>query len=113
MDIIFKTKRLEKIINDDRKRQKEYGKKRSDKLRQRLNELTSADTLEDVRYLPGHYHELVANRKGQWGCDLDQPYRLIFTPQEMPIPTDNDGKYIWLEITGIEVVEIDNYHKEK
>jgi len=113
MNIIFKTKKLGKIVNDDRKRQKEFGKKRSDKLRQRLNELISAETLEDVRYLPGHYHELTANRKGQWACDLDQPYRLIFTPQERPIPTDDDGKYIWMEIIGVEIIEIDNYHKEK
>lgn len=41
-----------------------------------------ADTLEDVRYLPGHYHELTESRKEQWACDLDQPYRLIFEPHK-------------------------------
>jgi proteic killer suppression protein len=38
---------------------------------------------------------------------------LVFTPHEDPIPTDADGKYIWLEITGVEVIEIIDYHKEK
>ena len=72
--------------------------------------MRAADTLEDVRYLPGNYHELTADRKGQWACDLDQPYRLIFQPHENPIPEDENGKYIWIEITGVEILEITNYH---
>lgn len=79
---------------------------------QRLSDLDAALTLEDVRYLPGHYHELVENRKGQWACDLDQPYRLIFKPHEDPIPTDVNGKYIWIEIKGVEIIEIINYHSK-
>ena len=75
-----------------------------------IGDLIDAETLEDLRYVPGNYHELVENRKGQWACDLDQPYRLIFEPHENPIPTDKDGKYIWAEIKGIEVVEIEDYH---
>ncbi len=44
------------------------------------------------------------------GLDLDQPNRLIFEPHEDPIPTDGAGKYIWLEIKGVEIIEITNYH---
>lgn len=69
-----------------------------------------ANTLEDVRNVPGRFHELVDNRKGQWACDLDQPYRLIFIPHEDPIPTDENGKYIWIEINGVELIEVTNYH---
>jgi proteic killer suppression protein len=63
--------------------------------------------------VPGNYHELTNIRKGLWACDLDQPYRLVFTAYEKPIPMNEDGKYIWLEITGVELIEIINYHKEK
>ena len=91
---------------------KEFGQKRADLFLQRLSDLNVALTLEDVRYLPGHYHELVGNRKGQWACDLDQPYRLIFEPHEDPIPTDVNGKYIWIEIKGVEIIEITNYHSK-
>lgn len=76
----------------------------------RIDDLYNAQTLEDVRYLPGNYHELKGDRKGEWACDLDQPYRLIFQPLEDPIPTDKDGKYIWVEIKGVEIIEIANYH---
>lgn len=41
---------------------------------------------------------------------LDQPYRLIFEPHEDPIPIDDNGKYIWIEIKGVEIKEITNYH---
>ena len=72
-----------------------------------------AITLEDTRNLPGNFHELSGNRKGEWACDLDQPYRLVFTPHESPIPLNNHGQFLWNEIKGVEIVEITNYHKEK
>jgi len=112
MNITFSNKKLEKLANDDRKMLKELGKQRADKFRLRLYQLSKAINLEDVRHLPGKYHELTGDRKGQWACDLDQPYRLIFEPHEKPIPTDPDSKYIWFEIKGVEIIEITNYHKE-
>jgi len=112
LEISFSDSTLEKLANDDRKMLKALGSVRAKKFRVRLNQLAQADTLEDVRNLPGNYHELTGDRKGQWACDLDQPYRLVFTPQERPIPTNESGQYVWLEITGVEVSEIVNYHKE-
>lgn len=113
MEITFTDKKLEKLANDDRKLVKEFGKLRAEKIKARLAQLRFAATLEDVRNLPGNYHELTSNRKGQWACDLDQPYRLVFTPHENPIPSNKHGQYIWLEITGVEIIEVVNYHKEK
>ncbi len=113
MKITFADTKLGKLVNDNRKMLKEFGKLRATILIRRLTQLEDAANLEEVRNLPGNYHELRNNRKGQWGCDLDQPYRLVFTPHENPIPTNAEGQYIWLEITGIEVIEIINYHKEK
>ncbi len=110
MDITFKKKKLEKIALNERKCLKELGTVQGKIFLQRISDLYSAETLEDTRNLPGHYHELVGDRKGQWACDLDQPYRLVFEPHEDPIPTDEDGKYIWIEIKGIEIIEITNYH---
>lgn len=113
MEITFTDKKFEKLANDDRKLVKEFGKLRADKIKARLAQLRFATTLEEVRNLPGNYHELTNNRKGQWACDLDQPYRLVFTPHENPIPTNEHGQYVWMEITGVEVIEVVNYHKEK
>lgn len=110
MDISFSDRTLKKVVNDDRKLIKKYGQKRANLIRRRLDSLHAAETLEDVRHVPGRFHELTGDRKGQWACDLDQPYRLIFVPHEDPIPTDEDGKYIWIEIKGVDVTEITDYH---
>ncbi len=110
MDITFDDNELEKLANDFKKCQKEMGPSRAKLYNKRLGDLRNALTLEDVRHLPGHYHELTGDRKGQWACDLGQPYRLVFEPHEQPIPTDEDGKYIWFEIKGVEIIEITNYH---
>lgn len=113
MRITFTERKLASLVNDDRKMQKELGKKRAAILRRRLTQLEDAVTLEDVRMLPGNYHELKNNRKGEWACDLDQPYRLVFTPHEHPIPSNESGQYIWIEIKSVEIIEIINYHNEK
>lgn len=110
MDISFSKKKLEKCANNDRLAQKEMGKRRAELYKQRLDDIDALDNLEETRHLPGRYHELTGNRKGQWACDLDHPYRLIFEPQEDPIPTKEDGGYSWVEIKGVEIIEIADYH---
>jgi toxin HigB-1 len=113
LNITFRDKKLRELANNDRKAVKELGKIRAERFRLRLYHLYKAETLEDVRNQPGNYHELTGNRKGQWACDLDHPYRLIFEPHEKPIPAKDSGTYVWLEIKGVELIEITNYHKEK
>ena len=51
MDIIFTSKKFEKLANDDRNLVKEFGKLRADKIKKRLTQLRFASTLEDVRNL--------------------------------------------------------------
>ena len=110
MKITFADKKLEKLAADYNKCRKKLGDLRAKLLITRINALLDATTLEDVRYLPGRFHELTGDRKGQWSCDLDQPYRLVFTPHENPIPANNDGQYIWLAIIGVEIIEMVDYH---
>ena len=110
MKITFKTNKLRKIANNPERCIKEYGKICGKKLLRRLTDLRDAITLEDVRYLPGRYHELKGDKKGQWACDLEHPCRLIFEPHEDPIPTNEDGQYLWMKILGVEIIEIVDYH---
>ena len=110
MEITFKSKKLEKLANDYCRCQKELGQIRARLFNKRLGDLRNADNLEMLRNLPGNYHELVGDRKGQWACDLDQPHRLVFEPHEKPIPADEHGRYIWFEIKGVEVIELKDYH---
>lgn len=108
--ITFRDKRLEKLANNQRAMVRALGTIRAKKFRLRLQQLKFSDNLEEVRFMSGNCHELKGDRKGQWACDLDQPYRLIFAPLEVPIPTNVAGQYIWIEILGLEIIEITNYH---
>lgn len=110
MEITSGNKDLKDFIDDEAKALKKLGQTRAKQFRKRVAQLQLADNLEELRAAIGHYHELTGDRKGQWACDLDQPYRLIFEPHEKPIPTDDNGKYIWVEIKGVELMEITNYH---
>ena len=110
MEISFKNRDLKKYANNDRFAVRKLGDRRAKLFKARLDDLHAASSLEDVRNLPGRYHELTGNRKGQWACDLDQPYRLIFKPHESPISENESGQYLWIEIKGIEIIEITDYH---
>lgn len=110
MDVTYRNNKLRKYAEDERYSVQKLGPLRSELYLKRIGDLLAAETLEDTRNLSGNYHDLVQNRKGQWACDLDQPYRLIFEPHEDPIPTNADGQYIWLEIKGVEIIEIEDYH---
>ena len=110
MEVTFKEKKLKKMADNYSKSLKDLGTNRAKLFHKRLNDLYNAETLEDVRNLPGNYHELANDRKEQWACSLDNPYRLVVEPHEEPIPTDKDGKYIWIEIKGVEIIEIVDYH---
>lgn len=113
MDIKFKSNKFKKYANNDSLANRKLGTIRAKLYKARLDDLHDAESLEELKHVPGNYHELIQDRKGQWACDLDQPYRLIFVPQENPIPIDEDGKYIWIEIKGVEIIEVINYHKER
>lgn len=110
MEITFRNNNLKKCANNDRVGIKNLGAERFKKYKKRLDQLRASNTLEDLRQQPGRFHELTQNKKGKWACDLDHPYRLIFEPLENPIPTDNDGKYLWIEIKGVEIIDIEDYH---
>ncbi len=109
MKISFADRKLEKLSRDYNMCRHKMGSIRAKLFMKRLNMLNDIRTLEDARHLPGNFHELTGDRKGQWACNLDQPYRLVFTPREDPVPT----KEARVKIQGIAVIEIINYHKEK
>lgn len=111
MDIIFSSNKLEKYAHDYELAKRKLGEPMAKKFKQRLDDLWAAPNLEVVKHLPGRFHELSSNLKGHWACDLEHPQRLLFKPQNEPIPINDAGQYIWEEIKGIEIIEILDYHK--
>lgn len=75
----------------------------------RMEQLRAAETLADMRALPGHCHELTADRKGQLAVRLAGPHRLVFQPRE-PAPRAVDGGLDWARVTAVVVLDIVDYH---
>lgn len=73
--------------------------------------LVAASNLEVLRNAPGRFHELRADRPGQFAADLDGPYRLIFEPvlsaEEKVAHADG---FVWSKITHVSIVAIEDYH---
>ena len=107
MQVVFADKELARCAGDKAYAVRKMGQRRADAYLERINDLHGAVVLEDLKSLPGRYHELIGNRAGQWACDLDHPYRLIFKPV-----MNSDGNIIGLVVENtVSILEIVDYHK--
>lgn len=111
MDILFKTTRLQSDCNDSKRAVKAYGADVAKRLRQRLDELRAAATLDVMWTLPqARCEELKADRKGQLSVRLPGALRLIFEPAHDPVPKRGDGGLDRAQVTAIRILEIEDYH---
>lgn len=70
----FKNKLLESLLNGDI----QATTKEDKKIRKRLDAISSASKLEDIR-LPGYdLHELKGNKKGIWSIKITGNWRITF-----------------------------------
>lgn len=104
MKVCFADGDLECYATDERAALKALGKVRANLYARRLFSLRSASNFEVLKRFPGNFHELLGNRKGQWACNLDQPYRLISKGAEP------DEAVVWSTVTEATVLEIVDYH---
>ena len=110
MDISYANSRIQKICTNDRIARKELGKDGAEVLRNRLDQMSDAKNLEDLRFDPGDWHELTGDRKGQLACRLRGLYRLVFAPANDPRPVKPDGGLDWSQVTAVVNLEIVDYH---
>lgn len=103
MDIYFANKKIETICSSPKKAIKKYGSRNADILFRRLSQMMAAENLDELQRLPGHYHILTGNRRGEWACTIEKGLRLIFKVNE-------DGSIPLLEITEVTIVELKDYH---
>jgi len=114
LDISFKSNKLMKEFNEERRLKKAHGDLRAAKIKIRMKALRAASTLYDFwpPYKgPERCHELTGDRKGQLSVDLDHPYRLIFEPSNEPVPLKSDGGLDWNQVTEIIIIGIEDTHE--
>jgi plasmid maintenance system killer protein len=87
----------------------ECGAVRAKKIQTRIKNLRAAETLADMRTLPGRCHELTGDRAGQLSLDLDHPYRLLFRPAEETEPRPGGG-LDWSKVTAVVIMSITDTH---
>jgi plasmid maintenance system killer protein len=105
MEVSIRDKRLES--NEARLK---YYPALARKINQRLAELRAAANLEDLKHLPGRWHELTGNLKGCLAGSVSANYRLLIKPNHNPVPRKDDGGLNWREVTAITVLEVMDYH---
>ena len=110
MQICFRSKRLRGDCNDSRRLAVRYGRDMAKVIMRRLDDIKAAQTLADLRNLPGRLHELRGNRAGQLSLDLRGPYRLILAPAHDPAPTTPDGGLDWTQVNAVEIIGVEDTH---
>ena len=111
MEISFTNKKIAKICCSAKEMNAKHGKRMTEKLQQRLTELSAAETLADMRNLPSaRCHELAGNLAGCLAVDLVHPDRLVFSPDHDPTPELVDGGLDWQRVTKIVIEGIGDYH---
>ncbi len=104
MDIEFSSRSEGELI-------RRWGKDGGRTIGRRLQQLAAAASLNLVRSIPAaRFHPLKGNRTGQFAVDADHPYRLVFEPNQHPIPKKQDGGMDLTRVTKIKVIEVVDYH---
>jgi plasmid maintenance system killer protein len=98
-------------VNHDKLLKRRQGDLRAKKIRQRLDDLYAANTLSAMKNLPGRCHELKGDRHGELSLDLDHPWRLIFSPADVPPALKKDGGMDWENVRVIKILGIEDTHE--
>lgn len=101
MRVVYADKKLEKLCTNEREMRRQRADI-ADKLKNRIVALESAPSLDAMpTWDPlGRWHELKADRAGQWAGSLSRNWRIIV----VPLDTTGDG-----DVT-VSVVEVGDYH---
>jgi proteic killer suppression protein len=110
LEVSFDDIDLAETFRNARELRKKHGAVRTTKIQQRLKHLAAAETLADMRSMPGRCHELRGDRAGQLSLDLDHPYRLLFRPAGNPGPGPGGG-LDWSAVRAVVVIGVEDTHK--
>ena len=107
----FSSRRLQRRFSSMRELTRTWGQPIAKKIAQRVTELEPAANLEELRSLPAaRCHQLTGDRKGDFAVSLDGQMRLVFRPQDNPVPQLPNGGTDWAAIDSVIIVEVVDYH---
>jgi plasmid maintenance system killer protein len=104
MNIIYASKKLEKILTNPRLIKKEYTAF-FNKIINRMSELSAANNLHEISHdPPPRRHKLNGEYNDCWGIDVSKNYRIVLRP--VGEWDEQDHK----TIRNIEILSIEDYH---
>lgn len=110
MEIRYKTKKLEKKLISDKGMKKAYGTL-AKKINQRRAQLEAAEHLGIINKLPAlRLHPHKGENKGIWSIDIHKNWRILFTLENDPLPTLEDGGVDINKITIIKIASVEDPH---
>lgn len=110
MNVYFANERLERMLTAPREATKRYGPQNARAIALRLDNLMVAESLEEMKNMPGGIHELKGDRKGSFAIRLSGGWRMVIEPTYDPIRTMPGGGIDWAEVRSVTVVEVVDYH---
>jgi proteic killer suppression protein len=116
MEITFADSKLQNLCEQEKLAKKKLGANCAKKLKARLADLAAVSCVAELT--AGSPHRLTGDRAGQYALDIDQSKpgrgrggkRLVFKPDDDPVPLREDGSIDWSEVTAVCIVFIGDYH---
>jgi proteic killer suppression protein len=99
MKVTFRTNKLQELCEQSKLAQKELGQDCAKKMKRRLDEILDAESVYELK--AGRPHPLKGDRAGQFAVDLHGKNRLVFEPDQNPVPRKADGSIDWSKVTQI------------
>ncbi|MEW5774734.1 MAG: killer suppression protein [Thermodesulfobacteriota bacterium] len=114
MDIIYKNERDRKLLNDHGALVRKFGKSMADAIINRQQQLFVSSNLFVFSKLPQtRCHSLTGDRDGELAADLIHPFRLVFAPDDNPLPETPDGGLDWTRVTTVKILRVEDYHGKR
>lgn len=109
MDILFKSKNLERLCHDDTLATRTFGRLGAQKLRARLDDLQALVNLAQAPHLPGRFRA-VDGHTDTFALNLHAGHQLVIQPAMLSRPKRTGDSLNLSAVTVICVMRIDPGH---
>jgi plasmid maintenance system killer protein len=109
MEVDFADRDLARMVASEAVLRRNYGPQLARKMMSRIAALRAVDRASDLFVLPGRWHAMTGDLKGNLSADLVHPQRLLVRPQT-PAQLDEHGGIDWTATTAVTVAGIVDTH---
>jgi len=107
MEVFGSSKKLDKVLNDDKLIIKNYGKQIGIKIIQRREELLEATDLTEISTVPPpRLHGLHGDKEGQFAVDISKNFRITFEAYDSDESQTTERHLV----KSILILTIEDYH---